>query len=89
MKFDQRTSIRILAKSAAAIVVVAVTSWFIHVLTSEWFRELGIPVSAGGSIVLAVLVLGAVFGLLIFMISLLRVVRWGVGVPAPRTRHSH
>jgi hypothetical protein len=83
----------ILTTAAVITAIVLGMSVAIHLLTSARFRDLGVPVSAVSSIVLAIMALGAIAagigGTFACVVGLLRVVRWGVGVPAPRSRPSH
>jgi hypothetical protein len=93
MRFDERRWAWLLSVTAAIAAVVFATALVIQRLASGWFLDLGISVSAVGYVVLAVAVLGAVAatfgGIFGLVVGLLRVVRWAVGVPAPRARPSH
>jgi hypothetical protein len=93
MRFIEQRWAWILSITAAITAVVLATAWVIQRLASGWFQEQGIPTSAVGYVVLALAILGAIAatfgGILGFVIGLLRVVRWAVGVPAPRARPSH
>lgn len=93
MRLHRGELMRVLMAGGVITAIVLGMSVVVHLLTWAWFRDLGIPVSAVGSLVLAVLALGAIAavigGTLAFVVGLLRVVRWAVGVPAPRARPSH